>query len=142
MTYDPLPAFERLEAAFEARDMDGLVALWAEDIDYRSPGGSFIGREQRIAAERIWLDGFPDASIERTRQLVSGNIVILEGVMRGTHTGPLVTQQGIVPPTGRAMSGQYVSLMTFVDDQITHQRVYFDQLALMAQLGLSQDGAQ
>jgi ketosteroid isomerase-like protein len=132
---DVKQAFERLEAAFAARDMEGLIACWSPDIVYRSPAGTITGIDQRIIAERIWLEAFPDAETVREREYVAGNVLILEGSMRGTHTGPFNTPDGSIPPSGRVIEGRYVSVMTFEDGKVTDQSVYFDRLALMAQLG-------
>lgn len=137
MSTEILDQFERLEAAFAARDMDALVACWDPDIVYRSPAGTITGIADRVAAEHVWLDAFPDAQTLRTRQLVVDNVVILEGRMTGTHNGPFRTPDGDVPATGKTLVGHYVSIMTFVDGKVTDQSVYYDRLDLMAQLGLS-----
>lgn len=136
MSTEVLDHFERLEAAFAARDMDALVACWDPNIIYRSPAGTITGIADRIAAEHVWLDAFPDARTLRTRQFVVDNVIIVEGRMIGTHEGPLRTLEGVVPATGKKLDGRYVSIMTFVDGKVTDQSVYFDRLDLMAQLGL------
>ena len=134
--YEP---FERLESAFARRDIDALMGCWSDDIAYCSPNGAIAGVAARVAAEHVWLNAFPDVVIERVREFVCDDTVILEGVMRGTHLGPLATPDGTAPPTGRTIVGRYVSIMSFVDGKVVDQKVYFDRLDLMEQLGLLPD---
>ena len=142
MSYDPIPAADRLEAAFAARDMAGLEAIWSPDIRYTGPAGSSTGLQARAAGERVWLDAFPDVRIEQRHRLVAGDTVIMEGTIHGTHTGPLASPVGVVPPTGRTIEGVYVSIMQFRDDRVVDQRVYYDQFDLLRQLGLAQGGGR
>jgi predicted ester cyclase len=128
-------AFERLEAAFAARDMDTLADCWDENIDYATPAVALTGRAARIAAEQSWFTAFPDAALEYGRTWVVGDTVIAEGRMIGTHMGPLVTPAGTLPPSGRSIAGTYVSIMRFAGGRVVHQRLYFDQAAMAAQLG-------
>lgn len=76
--------------------------------------------------------GFPDFTIEITRQIGEGEQVVREWTCTGTHNGVF---QGI-PATGRRVVISGVSLQRMQDGKITEERVYFDRLALLTQLGV------
>jgi predicted ester cyclase len=63
--------------------------------------------------------------------------VIVEFWLRGTHRGPL---QGI-PPTGLEFSCRTLSMFLFEGEKLVGERVYFDVLTILAQLGLGPGGA-
>jgi len=54
----------------------------------------------------------------------------------GTHTGPLATPQGEVPPTGRTLQLPICLGFEVAAGRITSNHAYYDQMTLAAQLGL------
>jgi predicted ester cyclase len=54
---------------------------------------------------------------------------------RGTHTGPLETPKGTIPPTGRRVEWQLCFVYDVHHGKVHHVREYFDAATLMAQLG-------
>ena len=83
-----------------------------------------------------WIKGFPDAEVHDHRLTAEGNVVIAEGTFRGTHTGPFATPMGEIPPTGRTVEGPYVDVFEFEGDKVKTDRLSFDRMQLMEQLGL------
>jgi hypothetical protein len=60
----------------------------------------------------------------------------VEAVIRGTHKGPLRS----LPPTGREFELPILAVFVFEgDDQLVCERVYFDQLTVLRQLGIARD---
>ena len=59
--------------------------------------------------------------------------MIVEFDLKGTHRGPL---RGI-PPTGREFTCRTLALFIFDGDRIVCERVYFDALTILAQLGIA-----
>jgi steroid delta-isomerase-like uncharacterized protein len=59
--------------------------------------------------------------------------VVAEFDLLGTHDGSF---RGI-PPTGRAFECRCVALFVFEDDRLVCERVYFDSLTILRQLGLA-----
>jgi len=84
-----------------------------------------------------WADGFPDSSVE-LRSLYTGNdVVVCEGVFRGTHTGPFVGPGGEIQPTGRSVDTPFWQVHKIGDAKFVSCRLYFDAVTtLMSQLGL------
>ena len=82
---------------------------------------------------------FPDFSINATLSMESGEHVFSEGVIRGTHSGPLASPQGDIAPTGRKMEFGYAFVGKITPEGlISEDRSYFDSAVMMSQLGLSE----
>jgi predicted ester cyclase len=59
-----------------------------------------------------------------------------EVVFTGTHTGPMNTPGGAVPPTGKRVTLHSVSVLRIKDGLVASEHVYLDQLEMLTQLGL------
>lgn len=123
-------------AAVEARDRDRLRATYAEGAVLEAPGAHFEGSDQIAEYVMTWLRAFPDGRQTVTNQLVAGDWVVQEFTFTGTHTGTLVSPDGEIPATGRALSGQAVSIFRVAGGQIVEERLYFDQVDFLTQLGV------
>jgi steroid delta-isomerase-like uncharacterized protein len=78
---------------------------------------------------------FPDQRNEVIALHHADDAVIVEFDLLGTHLGPL---RGL-PATGRSFRCRMSALFIFDEDRITNERVYFDQLTIMRQLGVAHD---
>jgi steroid delta-isomerase-like uncharacterized protein len=79
---------------------------------------------------------FPDQRNELLALHHSDDAVLVEAVVRGTHEGPLRS----LPPTGRKFELPILALFVFSgDDKLVCERVYFDQLTVLRQLGVARD---
>jgi steroid delta-isomerase-like uncharacterized protein len=76
---------------------------------------------------------FPDQRNELIALHHADDAVIVEFTLKGTHRGPL---RGI-QPTGRAFECRTLALFIFEDERLVCERVYFDVLTILAQLGLA-----
>lgn len=136
MSFDYWAIAQRIDDAFHARDLDGIAAYWAEDIEYDAPGVSLRGIPARRVAEQVWFDAFPDARISVRSHRIEGDQLIIESTITGTHQGPLQAGGMTIPPTGKSISGEYAVFLTFRNGKIAKQRIYFDRLKLMQDFGL------
>src|SRR3954452_310350 len=75
---------------------------------------------------------FPDQRNELISLRHSDDAVIVEFDLKGTHRGPL---RGM-PPTGREFTCRTLAIFEFEGDRIVCERVYFDALTILAQLGV------
>jgi steroid delta-isomerase-like uncharacterized protein len=128
------------EAAFE-ENQEALKELYAPDAVAETPDqGTVSGREAIAAWFRQFSTAFPDASWESAHKHEAGNVAIDEGYVVGTHTGPLEMPGGeSIPATGKSVRVRGCDVATVEDGQVKSHRFYFDQMELMAQLGLSPD---
>lgn len=128
---------ERAAQLFNAHDLGRLREITHPDAEASAPGGmTFTGREAVLAFNAAWWEAFPDARIETVRRTVSGNLVVEEGVFRGTHQGVFRTPVGDIPATGRSVEGAYISIDEYEGGLFRRQRLLFDRLQLLEQLGL------
>jgi steroid delta-isomerase-like uncharacterized protein len=126
--------------AIQAHDIEGAVALLADDVDFVSPGYSFRGSGQARGFLQGYVDSFPDATFDIRSETSVGSRAVLEGVYAGTNSGPMSTPQGEMPATGRSVSLPFVTIVESVDgERISSHRAYWDQVAFLGQLGMMGD---
>src|SRR3954452_23639783 len=78
---------------------------------------------------------FPDQRNELLALHHSDEAVLVEAVIRGTHRGPLRS----LPPTGRSFELPILAMFVFDEDKLVCERVYFDQLPVLRQLGIARE---
>ena len=138
---DPKAITNRALHAWRARETEAFAECYAEDATIVAPGGAELrgpdGAKQFLA---IWAEGIPDNEITITHEYVCGSVVVLEAVFSGTHTGGLMAPNGqVIPATGRSLSAPFAEVLEVEGDRITSDRLYFDQVELLIQLGLMPD---
>jgi steroid delta-isomerase-like uncharacterized protein len=122
--------------AFGEGDLDAATSVFAEDVAIIDPG---LGRVQGIAAMRDYLGGLkvvvPDARAIVERTFEAGDTVIVEGRFTGTNTGPRPGPGGKLPPSGRPVDLPFADFSRLDRGRIVEYRTYYDQVALLTQLG-------
>ncbi|HET9119599.1 MAG TPA: ester cyclase [Solirubrobacterales bacterium] len=78
---------------------------------------------------------FPDQRNELISLHHADDAVLVEAIIRGTHKGPLRS----LPPTGHEYELRILAMFIFEDDRLLCERVYFDQLTVLEQLGIARD---
>lgn len=120
-------------------DEASWVGLFSPKATFTAPGGvrgSGIGAAKTFY--HIWQDAFPDNQL-KTLQIIEGkDAVVLEGVFEGTHTATLNAPGGSIPATGQRVAIPLTSVLRVAGDRFTSFAVYFDQMELLTQLGLTQ----
>lgn len=114
-------------------DMDRVGEFYAEDFvaDYpRTDWGSGV-QGVRALAEGI-RESFPDYREQIDELIVADDLVVVRLTIRGTHNGPLPN----LPPTGKAVVINDVTIIRVRDNKIVEQRGLSDHFALYQQLGL------
>lgn len=136
MAADPIEVARRHDEAWNAKDAEGRKAVSATDIVLEMPGGMVLkGWDQVSQVEAAFWTALPDSQIVPASTYVDGDTVIAEGTASGTHTGPFITPQGEVPPSGNPVNLRYVSVKTIVDGKLVAEHLYFDQMEFMMQIG-------
>jgi len=112
-------------AAFGRGDMQGLLALLADDIEWITPGeglpvaGTHRGQAQ-VAEYFQKISEMLEISFLETREFVSqGDRVLVVGFHRGR-----------VKATNRTLEGHWVMAFTVRNGKMTNAREYIDTLAL------------
>lgn len=128
---------ERYVAAYNAGDLEGVMDLYAEDAVQLMPDGVFTGSSairERLARE---LAAFPDVDFSFSSFVEQDDTFADEWVFVGTHTGPLLLPDGTeLPATGKQVQMKGMELVRVSDGKIVVDNLYYDNLAVVAQLGL------
>ena len=110
---------EQLNAAFNARDIEAFVALFAPDYDSVQPAHpdrAFTGREQVRENWSAIFDGVPDFRSELVRACTDGETVWSEWHWQGTQAG------------GAALDMAGVIVMGIRGEQIAWARLYVEPI--------------
>jgi steroid delta-isomerase-like uncharacterized protein len=132
---------EQYVELYNAGDLDGVIDLYAEDAVQGMPDGTFEGRSairERLAKE---LAAFPDVNFGFTSYVEQGATFADEWFFVGTHTGPFVLPDGTeLAPTGKRVEMKGMEIVKVRDGKIVVDNLYYDNLAIAAQLGLLPQG--
>ena len=128
---------ERYIELYNAGDLDGVMDLYAEDAVQVMPDGTFEGWSairDRLAKE---LAAFSNLAHRVESFVEEGDAFADEWTFVGTHTGPYVLTDGTeLAPTGKRVEMRGMELVAVRDGKIVVDNLYYDLLAVAAQLGL------
>lgn len=127
--------------AWNAHDVDALVALMTDDVVYEDP--SFekpaVGKEEVAARLRGNFTAFPDIHFPEELFHVHTNVKDAEYVVTWTYTATMLealdTPEGRMPATGKQVTVTGASLNHFRDGKVSRFSMYYDSLDVMQQLG-------
>jgi predicted ester cyclase len=128
---------ERYAMLYNAGDVNACVDLYAEHAVKTTPYGVFAGRNT-IRDRLIWdLEAFPDARYSLVSFVEQGDKLADEFTMVGTHRGPFTLPNGAqIPPTYRRVEIRGMELARVRDGRIVVDNLYYDNMAVLTQLGL------
>jgi len=124
--------------AFNSRDFDQGAALIADDALWVNiaTGQTFQGPEGYKQFVQGWSGAFPDSKVDVYKVIVANGYVVVEFHGQGTHTGPLQTPAGPIPPTGRQVDIPFCEVYEIKNGRVVSAHTYFDSATMMRQLGL------
>jgi predicted ester cyclase len=131
---------ELARAYFEAGDRDDLSA-WDAICDpamtlypgFAEPIHGLAGIKQFTAGFHAAFNPF---HLTIHDLIAEGDTVAARWTTGGTHSGPLPSPGGMVPPTGKRMEMSGMSLVRVANGKIVEERVQADIMGAMQQLGL------
>ena len=134
---------EQLVQAINDNNLDRIEQLAADDFELLdvAAGETFRGKEGARRNAEVWFTAFPEAKVEIVNIVSGGDWEVVEAIARGPHTGPLMTGEGEIPPTGRQVEMRFCSLSQIRDGKIVKGRDYYDIAGIMQQLGLMPEAA-
>lgn len=128
---------QKLHKNFSEKNLEANVALADEQIEVIAYafGLQLQGKEQFMGFMQGFTTAFPDITIQHTNVFASGNQVLIEFEATGTHTGPLVTPAGEIPPSGKAVKLNVVEVHVWQNGKLTKIVNYQDSASLLRQIG-------
>jgi C-1 hydroxylase len=126
--------------ALNARDLSLWSQHLAEDYIAEHPGVSvLLNKTRSVGYNQRFVTAFPDIHFEVLSVLAEGDQVLIHWMGSGTHTERLATLTGeTIPPTRRSVRVSGTELSEVRDGKIVRDWSYWDQLSLLAQLGITE----
>jgi len=127
-------AMQGMLDAFNAHDVAQMSSYWTEDIvyDFVAQPPPMNGKDQATAFLEGLFEGLPDFHGTQTRILVSGNIMVTEAAVTGTHLGELLG----IPATGHSLQSRLLQIWEFEGDKVKWFAEYLDMASSLIQLGV------
>lgn len=115
-------------------DFDATIETFAHPRYELIPTGQvFDGEDEVRAYFATTRQAFPDQRNEPIALHAAEDGVFTEFWLLGTHRGPLLGHE----PTGREFRVRMVAFFEFDGEAITCERIYYDLLSILTQLGLA-----
>jgi ketosteroid isomerase-like protein len=122
----------------EVKDIPGWIGCFNPDgvfVD-ESVGITYTGPDEVGKPVENYGRAFSDMHRELYDIYVSGDVVIVELALQGTHDGPLWLPQGILPPTGNRMDAPCCDVFRLKDGRIQLFDCYPSGTVILGQLGV------
>ncbi len=121
----------------EDKDSEGWLAAFTEDGTFTdmSIGVTYRDRDRAFPLDNF-ARAFPDMHRELYQVYTSGNMVIVQLALQGTHNGPLSTAGGTLEATGNRMDAPCCDVFELEDGKIKRFDCYPSGTVLLAQLGV------
>lgn len=117
-------------------DLEALVDMCQPDAVHTNPDGTFRGAQGVRDLFKPMLDATSERKVQIHNVVESGDTIVVEFVFRMKNTGPFVTPQGTIPPTGKTGSLTSIAVYDLRDGKLAGSRGMYDRLELMTQLGV------
>jgi carboxymethylenebutenolidase len=97
-----------------------------------------VGKEQlRDFYSRRFIPQMPpDTSITPVSRTIGEDRVVDEMLFEFTHTIPMDWMLPGIPPTGKHVKVPLVAIVSFRQDKLAHEHIYWDQSSVLVQIGL------
>jgi ketosteroid isomerase-like protein len=122
----------------EVKDIPGWIACFNPDgvfID-NSVGITYRAPDEVATPVENYGRAFSDMHRELYHVYVSGDIVIVQLALQGTHDGPLSLPQGVLAPTGNRMDAPCCDVFKLKDGRLQVFDCYPSGTVILSQLGL------
>jgi quinol monooxygenase YgiN/limonene-1,2-epoxide hydrolase len=139
---DTRSLIERVTQLWNAGDREGWLACQdLPRLEFEAPGGvRLTGRDGAEMLWSTWHDAFPNNRLDMVAIHADDRGGVLEGRFTGTHAGTLRTAAGEIAATGREADGRFCGVYEFDEGKITGFHLYFDQVEMLSQLGITATG--
>jgi steroid delta-isomerase-like uncharacterized protein len=128
----------RIYELFSNDKFDDVLALARDDVEvvFVPAGQTFRGHEGFTQFMQSFKSAFPDIKLTVTNQIATDEYVVTEFIAAGTHTGPLLTPAGAIPPTGKRAEWPVCEVWQMRDGKLASIHNYQDLATMLRQLGL------
>ena len=121
-----------IEEGLNQRNLAIYDEFSASNIVNHTPTGTIQGTEAYKQYLSAYITAFPDLRFTIESQLADGDFSAVHWTARGTHQGMLAG----IPATGKSATTPGVTLLRRANGKVVESWIYFDNLALLQQLGV------
>ncbi len=124
---------------FNAHNLDNWINSLDEQAEFSYPGArDGLPKTFAIAYNQAFVNAFPDLNFVTLREIVEDDRVVTEWACTATHTAPLQTLSGkVIPATHRKGTLKGMFIVDLNNGKIMREASYWDQIELLAILGLA-----
>jgi ketosteroid isomerase-like protein len=121
----------------EDKDSEGWLAAFTEDGTFTdmSIGVTYRDRDRTFPLDNF-ARAFPDMHRELYQVYVTGDMVVVQLALQGTHNGTLSMSGGVLEPTGNRMDAPCCDVFELADGKIKRFDCYPSGTVILAQLGV------
>jgi ketosteroid isomerase-like protein len=122
----------------EDKDMAAWSAAFTIDGTFtdESIGVTWTGPDELPEQVENYARAFTDMHRELYQVYVSGNIVVVQLALQGTHLGPLHLPAGTLAPTGKRMDAPCCDVFELAGEKIKRFDCYPEGSVILTQLGV------
>jgi steroid delta-isomerase-like uncharacterized protein len=120
-------------AAWNRGDLDAYLTLYDDDVTLHGYSPQPLDRHAVRGFYEGIFAGLPGSQIEVVDAFGSGDRIVARFVQRGRHDGVLMG----VPPTGRDVELNGITVLAFRDGRVVERWAVADMLGLLVQIGAS-----
>jgi hypothetical protein len=127
----------RLYQVAEVKDVPTFIKLFTDDGYFYdvSAGQKYYGKDIGKTVD-IYALAFPDMHRELYNLYTSGDVVVVELSLNGTHKGPLALPAGTIPATGKEIHAPCCDVFHLVDGLVKSFHCYTAATILLGQIGV------
>ena len=122
----------------EVKDIQGWIDCFNPDgvfVD-NSVAVTYTGPAEVAKPVEYYGAAFSDMHRELYDVYVTGDVVVVQLALQGTHNGPLPTPHGTVPATGKRMDAPCCDVFELVDGKVKRFDCYPSGTVIFTQLGI------
>jgi steroid delta-isomerase-like uncharacterized protein len=123
--------------AYNEKNWDAVKSMFAENgiYDEKATSRRVQGVGKILEVWQGWAKAIPDSKATFVGEYASGDTAIIEVVWKGTHTGPLQTATGTIPPSNKRMELPACQIIKIEGGKVKSFTHYFDMATLLRQIG-------
>jgi steroid delta-isomerase-like uncharacterized protein len=123
---------------FNSHNPDAGDQYLADDFRSEATGAQgMLDKDQNRMYNHRFFDAAPDLHFDLKDVFAQGDHVAASWVVTGTQKAPLALPNGdSIPPTNRTFSVPGCSILEFRGNKVSHQKIYWDQVTFLMQLGI------
>jgi steroid delta-isomerase-like uncharacterized protein len=124
--------------ALNRHDLNAYDRLMSDSLQTEAAGApGKMNKQQNHMYVQQFVQAFPDLHFDIEDLFGQGDHVALTWMVKGTHKNPLATPTGAsIPATNRTFSIPGSTIFEVRNNSITHQKIYWDMVTLLTQLGV------